>query len=508
MDGYMQKRLINHQEISFEEIVESQEFILEKSPQFREHINLGRQILDEKIAANEPIYGVNTGYGASGIHAITLEDAQKLQQSLYRFHGCGVGSLLPEEVARMVLVCRLISLAKGKSGVSYELLEHLELLLQKNIIPLIPSQGSVGASGDLTPLSYVAAVIAGEREVYFEGQIHQTDMLYKRLKIPSYTFRPKEALSIMNGTSVMSAIALCAVVKFENLFNVMLRFVGALYELMGCDTTPLEPFVHESKPFYGQKEVAKRLLALLHNSKLTLSADQRAIEFTTKDATNIQDSYSIRCVPQILGVVFDTLRQAKEWIQIEINSVNDNPLIDTQTKKLYTSGNFYGGYIAAAMDNLKVSAANMADLLDKEFALLIDAKYNRGLGENLKLSDKAYHHGFKAMQITISALSAEVLKGAQPASIFSRSTESNNQDKVSMGTTAAMDFYKMQEDLANMLSIAHLGAAQALDIKGVNLASPSLLQLYSKVRSVSKPLIEDRRLDKDIAVVKELLEHL
>jgi len=504
----MKKLLIDHQDISFEDITKAQEFTLEKSDEFREYINLSRQILDEKIAANEPIYGVNTGYGASGIHPISLEDAQKLQQSLYRFHGCGVGSLLSQEVARMVVVCRIISLSKGKSGVSYALLERLELLLQKNIIPVIPSQGSVGASGDLTPLSYVAAVIAGEREVYFEGEIHPTNEIYARLQIPPYTFKPKEALSIMNGTSVMSAIALCAVVKFENLFNGMLGFVGALYELMGCDTTPLEPFVHESKPFYGQKEVAKRLLVLLHDSKLTRCADQRAIEFATQESINIQDSYSIRCVPQILGVVLDTLRQAKEWIQIEINSVNDNPLIDTQTKRLYTSGNFYGGYIAAAMDNLKVGAANMADLLDKEFALLVDAKYNRGLGENLKLSDKTYHHGFKAMQITLSALSAEVLKGSQAASIFSRSTESNNQDKVSMGTTAAMDFYKMQEDLANMLSIAHLGAAQALDIKGLHLASPSLLQLYTKVREVSRPLLEDRRLDKDIVALKERLEQL
>lgn len=187
---------------------------------------------------------------------------------------------------------------------------------------------------------------------------------------------------------------------------------------------------------------------------------------------------------------------------MEINSVNDNPLIDTTTQRLCTSGNFYGGYIAAAMDNLKVSAANMADLLDKEFALLVDGKYNRGLGENLKISEKSYHHGFKAMQITISSLSADILKGAQAASLFSRPIESNNQDKVSMGTTAALDFYKMQEDLANMIAIAHLGAAQALDIKGKNGASSTLLKLYEGIREVSPPLMGDRRLDRDIEAVK------
>jgi histidine ammonia-lyase len=226
------------------------------------------------------------------------------------------------------------------------------------------------------------------------------------------------------------------------------------------------------------------------------------LEFASHPGTNIQDSYSIRCVPQILGVVLDTLVQAKEWIEIEINSVNDNPLIDTSTQKLYTSGNFYGGYIAAAMDNLKVGAANIADLLDKEFALLVDRKYNRGLGENLKMSDKPYHHGFKAMQITLSSLSADLLKNAQAASLFSRPTESNNQDKVSMGTTAALDFYKMQEDLAHMIAIAQIGAAQALDIKGKNGSSPALLKLYEGIREVSPPLIEDRRLDREIEAVK------
>lgn len=497
----MKKQIINDKNLSYELLL-SQTTQLDTSQQFQDFIEAGRRILDEKIANKEPIYGVNTGYGASGIHAIALEDAKTLQQNLYRFHGCGVGVSLERDVARRVIVCRMISLAKGKSGVSYELLERMQLLLDKDIIPLIPSQGSVGASGDLTPLSYLAAVIAGEREVYFESKIQSTQSVYHRLGIKPYVFKPKEALSIMNGTSVMSAIALSGVAKFEKLFNAMLEFVGAIYELLSCDTTPLEPFVHDAKPFYGQKEVAKKVLALLKDSKLTISSQQRADEFYKNELTNIQDSYSIRCVPQILGVVLDTLVQAKEYIAIEINSVNDNPLIDIQTKKLYTSGNFYGGYIAHAMDSLKIAAANMADLLDKEFALLVDGKFNRGLGENLKLNTKPYYHGFKAMQITLSSLSADVLKNTQAASLFSRPTESLNQDKVSMGTTAALDFYKMQEDLANMLAIAHLGVAQGVDIKGSDKISSALKGLHYKIRELSKTVDEDRRLDKEIEQVK------
>lgn len=502
MGNKMKKLTISDADVSYEALL-LDEVALESTQDFKSHIGKSRAILDEKIAAHEPVYGVNTGYGASGINAIAPEDAKELQKNLYRFHGCGVGVSLSKEVAKKVIVSRMISLAKGKSGVSYALLQRMQLLLQKDIIPVIPSQGSVGASGDLTPLSYVAAVMAGEREVYYKSKREKTADVYALLGIEPYIFQPKEALSIMNGTSVMSAVALCSVARFEKLFELMLDFVAGIYELLGCDVTPLEPFVHEAKPFFGQKEVAKRLRALLIDSQLTIHSQQRAEEFYKYESTNIQDNYSIRCAPQVLGVVLESLMQAKEYITMEINSVNDNPLIDIESKKLYTSGNFYGGYIATAMDNLKVAAANMADLLDKEFALLVDMKYNRGLGENLKLESAPYYHGFKAMQITLSSLTADVLKNTHAASLYSRPTESLNQDKVSMGTTAALDFYKMQEDLANMLAIAHLGLAQGVDIKGSELASARLRALHLRVREISPCVREDRRLDEDIEALKK-----
>ncbi|MGM0623495.1 MAG: HAL/PAL/TAL family ammonia-lyase [Campylobacterota bacterium] len=496
--------IINSSYLDYEALIDSS-FVLDNSKNFKEFIQSAREVLDQKLKDKEPIYGVNTGYGASGVHAIDADDAKTLQQNLYRFHGCGVGENLSKEIARSVIVCRMISLAKGKSGVSYALLDHMQLLLDKDIIPVIPSQGSVGASGDLTPLSYLGAVIAGEREVFYQNKIVKTALVYEKLGIKAYSFKPKEALSIMNGTSVMSAIALAALQSFETLFDWMLRFVGALYELLGCDVTPLHPYVHEAKPFYGQQEVAKRILALLEGSSTTLNTQKMAQQFYQKQDANIQDSYSIRCVPQVLGVVLDTLNRAKEYIAIEINSVNDNPLIDVANKQLYTSGNFYGGYVANAMDDLKVAAANMADLLDKEFALLVDGKFNRDLTENLKLSDKPYYHGFKAMQITLSSLCGDVLKNTQAASLYSRPTESLNQDKVSMGTTAALDFLKMQQDLANMLAIAHLGAAQGVDIKTKDTVSASLLALHTAIRKHSKPVDVDRRLDTDIAFVKDMI---
>lgn len=498
---------INSSYKKYEKIVNAKDIKLSCATVFKENINLGHDFLIEQIRQGKPIYGVTTGFGSSGKNYISYEDAQKLQQNIYRFHGCGVGENLSKEVSKYAVLIRLISLSKGHSGVSYELLQRLHLLLEKDIIPLIPSQGSVGASGDLTPLSYIAAVIAGEREVYYEGSIKDAKSIYESLDIKPYVFKPKEALALMNGTAIMSAIALESLDKFESLLDTMESFVAGIYEVLLNDTTPLDTFVHNiSKPFSGQILAAKNLRKKMQGSKLTHARDDRYDSFFRDNELNIQDNYSIRCAPQVLGVVRDNLKISKSWVEQEINSVNDNPLIDAKNKKLYTSGNFYGGYIAHAMDTLKICIANVADLLDKEFALLVDDKFNRGLGENLKLSKEPYYHGFKAMQITLSSLSADIIKNTTAASIHSRPTESLNQDKVSMGTTAALDFTKMNKVLEDMLSIAMLGLAQAVDIRGENKVSPQLLKYFNIIRTKVEPLMQDRRMDRDIKKVKDLIQ--
>jgi histidine ammonia-lyase len=396
-------------------------------------------------------------------------------------------------------------LSKGKSGVSYNLLKRFELLLENEIYPLIPSQGSVGASGDLAPLSYIAAVIAGEREVLYKGEERNTVDVYKELGIEPYVFKAKEALGVINGTAAMSAIAIDAIQRFELLLDSMESFVASIFELLLCDITPLEPFVHESKPFEGQKKSAANIFEKCKESQLTHQAFSRYENFHLEKEQNIQDRYSIRCAPQVLGVVRDSLEVAKQWIQTEINGVNDNPLIDHINRKIYTSGNFYGGYIAHAMDSMRICAGNVADLLDKEFALLIDHKFNKGLGESLKLTERSTHHGLKLIQVTLSSLAADVMMNTAAASLHSRPTESLNQDKVSMGTTAALNFDKQLPDLANMLSIAFIGMAQAVDIRGVEKCSPSLQKHYRAVREVVKAVEDDRRLDLDIRAVNQIL---
>ena len=491
---------------TYKEIIKAEEIELSKERDFIEYFNLGHNFLMQQIKEGKPIYGVTTGFGASGKNYVSYEDAQKLQENIYRFHGCGVGEKLSKKICRYALLIRLISLSKGHSGISYELLERLAILLKKDVIPVIPSQGSVGASGDLTPLSYIAAVIAGDREVYYRGEIKSTKDVYETLDIKPYIFKPKEALALMNGTAIMSAIALNALENFECLLDTMETFVAGLYEVLLNDTTPLSQFVHDiSKPFIGQITVAKNLREKVQGSTLTHGRDDRYDKFFKDNELNIQDNYSIRCAPQVLGVVRDNLEISKKWVEQEINSVNDNPLIDGRNKKLYTSGNFYGGYVAHSMDTLKICIANVADLLDKEFALLVDDKFNRGLGENLKILKEPYYHGFKAMQITLSSLSADIIKNTTAASIHSRPTESLNQDKVSMGTTAALDFLKMNQVLEDMLSIAMLGLAQSIDIRGEKKVSRQLARKFKIIREKISPLLEDRRMDKDILDVKQII---
>jgi len=497
--------IIDNKIVSYKEFICENEIKLNDSSEFIDFINAGHDFLIDNISKGRPIYGVTTGYGEAGQNYAAFEEAQELQYNLFSFHGCGVGEYLSENVSRIMTTVRMISLSKGKSGISYDLLKRFELLLNNKIYPLIPSQGSVGASGDLTPLSYIAAVIAGEREVIYKGEVRDTLDVYNELSITPYVFKPKEALAIMNGTAAMSAIAIDAIEKFEILLNSSESFVASIFELLLCDVTPLEPFVHDSKPFDGQRNSAANILKKCKNSQLTHEAFGRYENFHLEAEQNIQDRYSIRCSPQVLGVIHDNLTIAKKWIETEINGVNDNPLIDHIGKKIYTSGNFYGGYVAHAMDTMRICVGNLADLLDKEFGLLVDHKFNKGLGESLKLNKKSTHHGFKAMQITLSSLTADVIMNTVPASLNSRPTESFNQDKVSMGTTAALHFAKQLPDLTNMLSIAFMGMAQGVDLRGKEKCSLFLQNNYETIRAEVEKLKNDRRMDIDIKKVNQML---
>lgn len=433
---------------------------LSQEESFRDYINQGSAFLATKLLEEGYIYGVTTGYGDSCVRPVPLDLVNELPLHLLRFHGCGLGDFLTLAQTRAVLAVRLISLCQGFSGVTMELLERLELLLQKDILPLIPSEGSVGASGDLTPLSYVAAVIVGEREVWYQGQRRHTADVYRELSIQPYQLQPKEALALMNGTAVMTALATEAYCRARYLGRLASRLTAMTSLALKGNPQHFNATLFTAKPHPGQNRIAGYIRLDLENAPATFPVDR------------LQDRYSTRCAPHVIGVLEDMLPAFKTIIETEINSANDNPLIhidqENQKKTILHGGNFYGGHIAFVMDSLKNLVANIADLLDRQLATLVDLKFNHGLPANLSGATgprAAINHGLKALQISASAWTAEALKNTMPASVFSRSTESHNQDKVSMGTIAARDALRVLQ-LTEQVTVAQLIATvQALRLR-------------------------------------------
>ncbi|EKE83419.1 HAL/PAL/TAL family ammonia-lyase [Idiomarina xiamenensis] len=423
---------------------------------FKQQIQRGADFLAKLLADEGVIYGVTTGYGDSVTVPVALDKVHELPVHLTRFHGCGMGEYFDAEQTRAILVARLRSLAHGASGVSWTLLERLQALLDADILPLIPSEGSVGASGDLTPLSYLAGALIGERDVIYQGQQQRSAEVFKALGWTALQLKPKEGLAIMNGTAVMTALACLAWHRAEYLSRLSSRITALVSMALDGNPQHFSEALFKVKPHLGQQQVA------------TWIRDDIAATQHQRSQQRLQDRYSVRCAPHVIGVLRDALPWLRETIENELNSANDNPIIDVEAEQVMHGGHFYGGHIALAMDTLKTAVANIADLHDRQMALLMDTKFNHGLPANLSAAEndrKALNHGFKAVQIGCSAWTAEALKLTMPASVFSRSTECHNQDKVSMGTIAARDCLRILTLTEQVVSASLLAAVQALSLR-------------------------------------------
>ncbi len=466
---------------------------LESDAAFRERIAKGARFLDSLLDREGVIYGVTTGYGDSCVVAVPLQQVEALPRHLFTFHGCGLGKLLEPAATRAVLAARLRSLTHGVSGVRVELLERLQGFLDHDILPLIPEEGSVGASGDLTPLSYVAATLAGEREVLYQGERRQAGEVQRALGWQPLTLRPKEALALMNGTAVMTGLACLAYARADYLLQLATRITALNVIALEGNPEHFDERLFAVKPHPGQSQVAAWIRQDL------------AIDAPTAPLHRLQDRYSIRCAPHVLGVLADSLGLLRQFIETELNSANDNPIIDAEQERVLHGGHFYGGHIAFAMDSLKNLIGNVADLLDRQLALLVDARYNHGLPSNLSGAPAAtamLNHGFKAVQIGASAWTAEALKNSLPASVFSRSTECHNQDKVSMGTIAARDALRSLELAEQVAAATLLAAQQGVWLRGQQADARPLPQplarMHEQLAEDFAPLIEDRALEGEL----------
>ncbi len=471
---------------------------LSTDPAWLARLQRGVDAVRAQLGAGELVYGVSTGVGDSCGNAVAPGLAAELQLNLLRFHGCGTGRMLTELESAMVVAARLASLVNGWSAIRPIILERLCELLNRRLLPVVPAEGSVGASGDLTPLSYLAATIVGEREVYWHGKIVPAAVGLAEAGLTPIALEAKEALSLMNGTSVMTALSCLAYEQSLRLARLCAVLTAMASDVTAGNRAHFDDRLFQAKPHAGQRTCARWIAADIGYDPAIRLQPRR-----------LQDRYSIRCAPHVIGVLLDSAPFLRQLIETELNGANDNPLVDPETGDVLHGGNFYGGHVCLAMDLLKNTVANLADLLDRQLAILCNpAMDNGGLPANLVLRkgpDAVAHHGFKAMQIATSALTAEALKLTMPASAFSRSTEGHNQDKVSMGTIAARDCLRIVELTETVAAMHTLALCQAVDLRAQEGCGPRSRAVHAAVRRHVPVNDADRRMDFDIQRVLALL---
>ncbi|WP_280442695.1 HAL/PAL/TAL family ammonia-lyase [Nocardia brasiliensis] len=477
-----------------------------------------RDLKEGLVNDGRAIYGVSTGFGDSVIRQVGPAKTAELQRNLIRYHVNGTGPDAPRDVVRATMLIRANCLARGRSGIRPEVVETLIDLLNADALPLVPERGSVGASGDLVPLCHVASPLIGEGTLNHRGEKHPAAQVLDELGLKPVTLESKEGLALINGTSFSSAFAAIAATRARRLIPIVELCTALASEAILGNRGHFAPFIHHSKPHPGQVAAAAAIADRLADSGLALDHSQ-VVDLTgvlglahyAELVRSIQDRYSIRCAPHVIGVLRDTLSWASDWIEVEINSANDNPLFDVTTGEVHSGGNFYGGHIAQAMDSVKTAVANVADLLDRQLELIVDEKFNNGLTPNLipRFADNEWraglHHGFKGMQIACSAITAEALQRSVPASVFSRSTEAHNQDKVSMSAMAARDALHVVSLVEEVAAIHLLAACQALDLRGVDRSASRSRAAYALIRDLVPGLGDDRPMAGDIAAALGLI---
>ena len=517
-------KVVKGEDLTIEDVCDvaygKEEVQLPEDRKFWETLEKSRQFLMDYISTGVPTYGVTTDFGDSCDNQISVDKAGELQRTICTYHGIGLGPKFDHDTARAVVLARLNGHVKGgHSAIRPELAKQMVTLLNKDIIPVIPQLGSVGASGDLTPLSYVAAVIMGQRDVYYKGKIVPTMEAFKAEGVEPLPIEAKEGLAIMNGTSVMTAVASLAWKKAERLAKISDFLTAVTSEITRGKDTPFVAKVSEIKNHKGQCESAAYVYDIIKDSKrvfkyedfLKNQIDSLEGKKFRKQQNKIQDRYSIRCAPQVTGVYRDTLRFARDLITEELNSANDNPLVDIDAGRIYNTGNFYGGHICAACDYMRTALANISDLSDKQAEVIIDGKFN-GLTENLIPYTPEDHPraglrlGFKAAQITISAIRGEVMSYCFPISLTSQPTEALNQDKVSMGTISARKWAEQIELVYLQFGTHMLAAMQAVDLAGYDDFAPFTKKVHDEVRKMSAFVEDDRVLDKEATAVAEWLK--
>jgi histidine ammonia-lyase len=430
---------------------------------------------------------VNTGFGQLASVRIGDDDLAQLQENLVRSHAVGVGEDLDDDIVRLVMLMKVIALAEGFSGVRLELVEKLCELINNNIFPRIPSRGSVGASGDLAPLAHMAGALIGIGEVRVQGNLVPAPIALKEAGIEPLRLAPKEGLALLNGTQVSTALGLAAVFRTENVLSAALMSGAMSSDAIKGSDTPFDRRIQSVRGHGGQIAVAAVLRDLMTGSDIRASH---------VGCDRVQDPYSIRCQPQVIGACLDVLRHVCSVLETEANAVTDNPLVFTDSRSILSGGNFHAEPVALAADYLALAIAEIGALSERRIALLIDSHLS-GLPAFL-VEHGGLNSGFMMAQVTAAALASENKSHAHPASVDSIPTSANQEDHVSMATFAARRLHTMLDNVEDIVAIELLAAAQGIDFHHPQKSSPAIEDVMTAIRELSPPFKEDRSLSADI----------
>lgn len=482
--------------------------IAEKS---KKRILASRKYLEDK-AKNEVIYGVNTGFGPMADYIINVQQENQLQENLIKSHAVGMGDAFSIEEAKASMVVRLNTLIYGYSGIRLKVLERLEYYINHNIVPVIPRHGSVGASGDLVQLAHIALALIGDGFVFYNGKKFRTNRVLKKLNLEPIKLQAKEGLSLINGTSAMSALSALLCFDAKRIYEFTISASALGIEIIDGFGDSFCKRLQELRPHKGQIKVAQDLRRIIFRSNLIVTRRQmqKRVKMDHEDVKKIdrkvQDYYSFRCLPQILGPVYDTIKNVAKVTEVEINSVTDNPIVDFEHNKIIHGGNFHGDYISLEMDKLKIVLTRVAMLIERRINFFLHEKINNTFPPFLNLKKPGLTLGLQALQFVATSTTAECQTLAFPNYVHSISCNGDNQDIVSMGTNSALITKQVLENLWQIMTIDSIVLAQAVDYLEIktHLSSDSK-SLHKQIRRRFQKIVDDKEIIREMENLYEFI---
>jgi len=465
----------------------------------------------KKFSSNKLIYGINTGFGPMAQYRVNEENVLQLQYNLIRSHSSGSGKLMPAVLSKALMIARLNSFMLGYSGVHTEVVELLRDLINKNINPCIYEHGGVGASGDLVQLAHLGLVLIGEGEVIFEGEVHPTIDIFNRFDIKPLSIHIREGLAILNGTSAMTGIGMINIIQAKKLLNWAVLFSAMINEIVEAFDDHYSLELNQVKQHKGQNKVAAMMRDILQDSQMIRDRSEHLYNPDNLDQDvfedKVQEYYSLRCVTQVLGPVYDTIEQAENVLVNELNSVNDNPVIDHENHNIFHGGNFHGDYVSLEMDKLKIAVTKLSMLSERQLNYLLNNKLNQKLPPFVNLGVLGFNFGMQGMQFTATSTVAENQTLSFPMYVHSIPNNNDNQDIVSMGCNAALMTKRVVDNSFEVLAIHLMTILQAIDyLECRDRLSTASRTVYDKVRAIFPKFIEDAPKYKDLNRVREFLE--